>query len=37
MRIEWAREGLDRLAKIYVQLDLAGQDEVADVVNRVNA
>jgi hypothetical protein len=37
MRVQWAEEGLDRLADIYVALDLDGQDEIARVVSQINA
>jgi hypothetical protein len=37
MRVEWVRQSLDRLADIYVTLDLNGQDEVANIVERINS
>jgi hypothetical protein len=37
MRVQWAKEALDRLADIYVTLDLDRQDEIASVVAQINS
>lgn len=37
MRVEWAQRCADRLADIYVQLDLTSQRVVAQAVEKINA
>ena len=37
MRVEWTEPCLDHLAEVYVTFDLAGQDEIAREVHRINA
>jgi len=37
MRVQWTEESLDRAADLYITLDLAGQDEFAAAVARINA
>jgi hypothetical protein len=37
MGVEWTGLGLDHLAEVYVTFDLAGQEEIARIVERINS